>query len=384
MLKFSRAALGRFRRAAALAFCAAALVALAAISRPAPETALRDVGVERSAERRTTDDGEVWESGGDFNGCVCVKTAKPGAWGGLGAFGGLAKPGNRRDVERLRADFDERLRVGAAEFWASRRWEPGAGVALRAVADGWARWNVGAEATARFLETLTASERSAFERRRRSREAFDFAADRAASAEASQEAATALTALKAESKESEGNGAEFDGGVDAALAFLRSLDGNDGASESGADDNIKGGETGGETFLWAAAFDGNPLNAVGAFSTADVVAISVPTDASAARSAFAGAATFFFLASFGVWGGASPRAWTILGGLGGENRWERDFWRLLDAAFRRLGVAAERLRLLFYFARLALFNAFRRFDVEDGTAKRTALAALCASTRLLN
>jgi len=382
MLKISRTALGRFRRAAALAFCAAALVALAAISRPATETALRDVGVERSAERRTTDDGEVWESGGDFNGCVCVKTAKTGVWGG---FGGLAKPGDRRDVERLRADFDERLRVGAAEFWASRRSAPGAGVALRAVADGWARWNVGAEATARFLETLTASERSAFERRRRSREAFDFAAERAASAEASKEAATALTALKAESKENEGNGAEFDGGVDAALAFLRSLDGNENASGGvSGDSNIKGGETGGETFLWAAAFDGNPLNAVGAFSTADVVAISVPTDASAARSTFAAAATFFFLASFGVWGGASPRAWTILGGLGGENRWEREFWRLLDAAFRRLGVAAERLRLLFYFARLALFNAFRRFDVEDGTASKRALAALCASTRLLN
>ena len=383
MLKFSRTAFGRFRRAAALALFAA--LALAAISRPATETALRDVGVERSAERRTTDDGEVWESGGDFNGCVCVKMAKPGAWGGLGAFGGLAKPGDRRDVERLRADFDERLRVGAAEFWASRRWEPGAGVALRAVADGWARWNVGAEATARFLETLTASERSAFERRRRSREAFDFAAERAASAEASQEAATALTALKAESKGSKENGAEFDGGVDAALAFLRSLDGNENASGGvSGDSNIKGGERDVETFLWAAAFDGNPLNAVGAFSTADVVAISVPADASAARSAFAASATFFFLASFGVWSGVSPRAWTILGGLGGENRWEREFWRLLDAAFRRLGVAAERLRLLFYFARLALFNAFRRFDVEDGTASKRALAVLCASTRLLN
>ena len=383
MLKFSRTAFGRFRRAAALALFAA--LALAAISRPATETALRDVGVERSAERRTTDDGEVWESGGDFNGCVCVKMAKPGAWGGLGAFGGLAKPGDRRDVERLRADFDERLRVGAAEFWASRRWEPGAGVALRAVADGWARWNVGAEATARFLETLTASERSAFERRRRSREAFDFAAERTASAEASQEAATALTALKAESKGSKENGAEFDGGVDAALAFLRSLDGNENASGGvSGDSNIKGGERDVETFLWAAAFDGNPLNAVGAFSTADVVAISVPADSTTARSAFAASATFFFLASFGVWSGVSPRAWTILGGLGGENRWEREFWRLLDAAFRRLGVAAERLRLLFYFARLALFNAFRRFDVEDGTASKRALAVLCASTRLLN
>ncbi len=380
MLKFSRTALGRFCRAAALALFAAS--ALAAFLRPATETALRDGGVERSAERRTTDDGEVWESGGDFNGCVCVKTAKMGVWGGFADFGSLAKPGDRRDVKRLRADFDERLRVGAAEFWASRRSEPGASVALRAVADGWARWNVGSEATARFLETLTASERSAFERRRRSRAAFDFAAERTASAEASQEAAMALTALKSEN---EGNGAEFDGGVDAALAFLRSLDGNDGASESGGvDDKIKGGERDVETFLWAAAFDGNPLNAVGAFSTADVVAISVPADASAARSAFAASATFFFLASFGVWGGASPRAWTILGGLGGENRWEREFWRLLDAAFRRLGGAAERLRFLIYFARLALFNAFRRFDVEDGTASKRALAALCASTRLLD
>lgn len=379
MLKFSRTALGRLGRPAALAFFAAALAALAAISRPATETALRGGVVERSAERRTTDGDEAWESGGDFDGVSRVKTAKMGAWS---AFGGLEKPGDRRDVERLRADFDERLRVGAAEFWASRRSAPGASVALRAVADGWARWNVGPEATARFFEALTASERSTFERRRRSREAFDFAADRAASAEASQEAATALTALKSEDEE---NGAEFDGGVDAALAFLRSLDGNDGVSESGCDDdNIKDGDRG-ETFLWAAAFDGNPLNAVGAFSTADVVAISVPADSTAARSAFAASATFFFLSTFGVWGGVSPRAWTaLLGGVGGENRLEREFWRLLDAAFRRLGVAANRLRLLFYFARLALFNAFRRFDVEDGTAKRSAWAALCASTRLLN
>ncbi|MBP3558050.1 MAG: hypothetical protein J6K20_10185, partial [Thermoguttaceae bacterium] len=245
-----------------------------------------------------------------------------------------------------------------------------------------ARWNVGPETTARFLETLTATERSAFERRRRSREAFDFAAERAASAEASLEAASALAALKSENGE---DGAEFDVGVDAALAFLRALDGNDGVSESGRDaDNIKGGERDDAAFLWAAAFDGNPLNAVGAFSTADFVAISVPANKTAARSAFAASATFFFLSTFGVWGGASPRAWTALWGGVGENRLEREFWRLLDAAFRRLGVAAERLRLLFYFARLALFNAFRRFDVEDGTASKRALAALCASTRLLN
>ncbi|MBQ2851348.1 MAG: hypothetical protein IJE77_12770 [Thermoguttaceae bacterium] len=376
MLKIFRTASRRFCRAAALAFCAAAL---AAILRPATESALRDGVVERSAERRTTDGGEVWESGGDFNDVSCVKTAKTGAFGDLS---GWAKPGDRRAVERLRADFDERLRVGATEFWASRRSEPGAGVALRAVADGWARWNVGAEATARFLETLTAIERSAFERRRRSREAFDFAADRAASAEASREAAATLAALKSENEE---NGAEFDGGVDAALAFLRSLDGNENASESvGVDDNIKGGERDVETFLWAAGFDGNPLNAVGALAASDVVAISVPSNSTAARSTFAASAIFFFFSTFGVWGGAPPRTWTILGVLGGENRVEREFWRALDAAFRRLGVAAERLRLLFYFARLALFNAFRRFDVEDGTAKRSALNLLCASTRLLN
>lgn len=379
MLKFSRTALRRFRWAAALAFCAAASTALAAILRPATETALRDGVVERSAERRTTDGGEVWESDGDFNGAFRVKTEKPGV---LDACGGCKKPGDRRAVERFRADFDERLRVGAAEFWASRRSEPEASVALRAVADGWARWNVGPASTARFLETLTASERSAFERRRRSRAAFDFAADRAASAEASREAATALTALKSEDEK---NGAEFDGGVDAALAFLRSLDGNGGASGGDFDDiNKENGESGGETFLWAAAFDGNPLNAVGAFSTADVVAISVPADASAARSAFAASATFFFLSSFGVFGGGSPRAWTALWGGVGENRLEREFWRLLDAAFRRFGVAANRSQLLFYFARLALFNAFRRFDVEDGTALKRSLAALCASTRLLN
>ena len=68
---------------------------------------------------------------------------------------------------------------------------------------------------------------------------------------------------------------------------------------------------------------------------------------------------------------------------GGENRLEREFWRLLDAAFRRLGVAAIKLKKILYFARLALFNAFRRFNVEDGNAKRTALASLCASIRLL-
>jgi hypothetical protein len=376
MLKLPRTAFGRFLRSAALALFA---TALAAILRPATETALRDGGVERSAERRTTDGGEVWESDSDFNGVFRVKTAKMGVWG---AFGGLEKPGDRRDVERFQADFDGRLRIGATEFWSARRLAPGAETALRAIADGWARWNVGAETTARFLETLTATERSAFERRRRSREAFDFAADRAASAEASREAASTLTALKAENGE---DAAEFDGGVDAALAFLRSLDGNAGASGGDFDNiNKENGESGGETFLWAAAFDGNPLNAVGAFSTADVVAVSVPADSTAARSAFAASATFFFLSSFGVFGGVSPRAWTVLlGGVGGENRLEREFWRALDAAFRRLGVAAERLRLLFYFARLALFNAFRRFDVEDGTAKRTALAALCASTRLL-
>lgn len=376
MLKFSRTALGRFRWAA-LAFFAAAL---AAILRPATEPELRDGAFERSAERRTTDGGEVWENNGDFNGGVCVKTAKMGVWGGFGALDGLAKPGDRRVVERLRADFDERLRVGAAEFWTARRSEPRADVALRAVADGWARWNVGPETTTRFLETLTATERSAFERRRRSREAFDFAAERSASAEASREAAATLTALKSENGE---NDAEFDGGVDAALAFLCSLDGNVDALGGDFDNiNKESGESGGETFLWAAAFEGNPLNAVGALAASDVVAISLPSGSTAARSAFA--AAFFLLSPFGVWGGASPRTWTFLGCVDGENRLEREFWRLLDAAFRRFGVALNRLRLLLYFARLALFNAFRRFDVEGGTALKRSLVALCASTRLLN
>ncbi|MBQ7111700.1 MAG: hypothetical protein IJO06_10845 [Thermoguttaceae bacterium] len=376
MLKFSRTALGRFRWAA-LAFFAAAL---AAILRPATEPALRDGVVERSAERLTTDGGEIWESGGDFNGISRVKTANPGA---LGVCGGWEKSNDRRVVERLRTDFNERLRVGATEFWAARRSESGADVALRAVADGWARWNVGAEATARFLEALTATERSAFERRRNEGTAFDFAADRSASAEASREAAATLTALKAESKESEGNGAEFDGGVDAALAFLRSLDGNeDAADDVSGDINIKGEN--GEAFLWAAAFDGNPLNAVGALAASDVVAGGDWASGERARRALAASATFFFLSTFGAFGSVFPRAWTILGGLGGENRWEREFWRLLDAAFRRAGVAAVKLKKLLYFARLALFNAFRRFDVEDGIAERTALASLCASTRLLN
>ncbi len=369
MLKLPRTALGRFRWAAALAIFAAASTA---ILRPATESALRDGAFERSAERRTTDGGEVWESGGDFNGVVRVKTAKAGAFFGGNVCGG-------RVVERFRTDFDERLCDGATEFWSTRRSEPGADVALRTVADGWARWNVGPEATARFLATLTATERSAFERRRRSRSAFDFAADRAASAEASREAASTLAALKSKNGES---GAEFNGGVDAALAFLRSLDGNEDAPDGVSSDiNIKGEN--GETFLWAAAFDGNPLNAVGAFAASDVVAISVPVPLTAARSTLAASATFFFLASFGAFGGVVPRTWAFLGSVGGENRWEREFWRLLDAAFRRAGVAAVKLEKLLYFARLALFNAFRRFDVEDGAALKRTLVSLCASTRLL-
>ena len=256
---------------------------------------------------------------------------------------------------------------------AVRRAEPGAGVALRAVADGWARWDVGPAATTRFLATLTATERSAFERRRRETTAFDFTAERAASAEASQEAATALVALKSENGE---DAAEFDGGVDAALAFLRSLDGNENASD---DANIKG-ELGDEAFLWAAAFEGNPLNAVGALAPSDVVALE---DAAVER-AFAASATLFFLSTFGAVGGVFPRTWTAILGVGGENRLEREFWRGLNAAFRRFGVALANWKKLLYFARLALFNAFRRFDVEDGAAFKRSLAVLCASTRLLN
>ena len=359
MLKFPRIALGRLCLAA-FAFVAAML---AASLRPVVEPALRDGAFERSTERLTTEIDEIWESGGDFNGVRGVKTARPS---------------DRRGVERLRAGFDERLCAGAIEFWSTRRSEPGADVALRAVADGWARWNVGTETTARFLETLTASERSAFERRRRSGAAFDFAAERSASTEASQEAATALVALKSENGE---NGAEFDGGVDAALAFLRSLDGNENAADgvsSGADEKSEPTD---ETFLWASSFEGNPLNAVGALAASDVVAVE---DASAFERAFAASATLFFLSTFGALGGAFPQTWTFLGGVGGDNRLEREFWRLLDAAFRRLGVALANWGKLLSFARLALFNAFRRFAVEDGTAKRAALAALCASTRLLD
>jgi hypothetical protein len=371
MLKLPRTAFGRLYVAAVFAFFAAAFW------RPATETALRDGVFERSSQRRTTDGGEVWESDGDFNGVFRVKTAKMGVWG---AFGSLEMPGDRRDVERFQADFEERLRVGAAEFWASRRSAPGASVALRAVADGWARWNVGPKATARFLETLTATERSAFERRRRAGTAFDFATDRAASAEASKDASAALTALKSEDEE---NGAEFDGGVDAALAFLQTLDGNEGASENVCGDINNKGESDGETFLWAAAFEGNPLNAVGSLAASDVVAISVPSNLASVRSAFAASATFFFLSTFGAFGGSFPRTWTFFGGDGGENRLEREFWRLLDAAFRRFGVALANWKKLLYFARLALFNAFRRSDVEDGVASKRSLAALCASTRLL-
>lgn len=370
MLKFSPTALWRLSLAT-FAFIAAA----SAASRWAPEPALRDGAFERLAARLTTDVGETWGSVGEFNDVAGVKMEEQGAWR---AF---AEAGERRAVERLRGDFDERLRVGAVEFWTARRSEPGAEVALQAVADGWARWGVGPGETARFLATLTATERLAFERRRRSREAFDFAAERAASAEASQEAATALVALKTESGE---DAAAFDGGVDAALAFLGALDGNEGAADDvscGADidANIKG-ETGGEAFLWTAAFDGNPLNAVGALAASDVVALE---GCAAVERAFAASATFFFLSTFGAFGGVFPRTWSAILGVGGENRLEREFWRLLKAAFRRFGVALANWEKLLYFARLALFNAFRRFDVEDGAAFKRSLASLCASTRLL-
>ena len=369
MLKFPRTALGR------LCWAAFALVAATALLRPAAKPALRDGVVERSAARLTTDGGEIWGNGGDFNDFERVKTED---WG---AFGDFEKTGDRCVVERLRADFDGRLCAGAVEFWSTRRSEPGADGALRAVADGWARWNVGPEGTAQFLATLTATERSAFERRRRSGAAFDFAAERLASAEASKEASTTLAALKSEDGE---DGAEFDGGVDAALAFLRTLDGDESALDGDFDDiNKESGETGGEAFLWAAAFDGNPLNAVGALAASDVVALEDVAAVERARRAFAASATFFFLSTFGAFGGAFPRTWAFIGGVGGEILLEREFWRLLDAAFRRLGVAAIKLKKILYFARLALFNAFRRFNVEDGNAKRTALASLCASIRLL-
>lgn len=363
MLKFPRIALGRL----CLAAFALVAAALAASLRPVAEPALRDGAFERSTARLTTDGGEVWEVGGDFNGVEAVKTARSGD-----------RLGGERGVEWLRADFDERLCGGAVEFWSTRRSEPGADVALRAIADGWARWKVGPAATAQFSQTLTAAERSAFERRRRSRKAFDFAAERAASAEASQEAATALVALKSENGE---NDAEFDGGVDAALAFLQTLDGSEDAAGGGSSVDAAPGEPTDEAFLWASSFEGNPLNAVGALAASDVVAVE---DASAFERAFAASATLFFLSTFGALGGAFPRTWTFLGGVGGDNRLEREFWRLLDAAFRRLGVALANWGKLLYFARLALFNAFRRFAVEDGTAKRAALAALCASTRLLD
>ncbi|MBR4833098.1 MAG: hypothetical protein IKU86_02035 [Thermoguttaceae bacterium] len=366
MLKFPRTAPGRFRWAT-FALVAAAL---AAFWGRATDSTSRDGVFERSAKRLTTDVGEVWES-------VGVQTKKSNV------FGDWGKSASRRGVEPLRADFDERLRVGATEFWASRRSGPRASGALRAVADGWARWNVGAEATARFLETLTTVERSAFDRRRRESAAFDFATERAASEEASREASATLAALKLEAGEGP---AEFDGGLDAALTFLRSLDGNETASDDGRVDCNKKeekSESGGETFLWAAAFDGNPLNAVGAFAAADFIAISDSAAVERARRAFASSATFFFLSTFGAFGGVFPRAWTALWGVGGESRLEREFWRFLDATFRRLGVALANLGKLLSFARLALFNAFRRFDVEDGLASRRTLAALCASTRLL-
>ena len=366
MLKFSPTALWRLSLAT-FAFIAAA----SAASRWAPEPALRDGAFERSAARLTTDVGETWGSVGEFNDVAGVKMEEQGAWR---AF---AEAGERRAVERLRGDFDERLRVGAVEFWTARRSEPGAEVALQAVADGWARWGVGPGETARFLATLTATERLAFERRRRSREAFDFAAERAASAEASQEAATALVALKSENGE---DAAEFDGGVDAALAFLGALDGNENATDGASDDvNIKD-ETVDAAFLWAAAFDANPLNAVGAFAPSDVVALE---GCAAVERAFAASATFFFLSTFGAFGGVFPRTWSAILGVGGENRLEREFWRGLNAAFRRFGVALANWEKLLYFARLALFNAFRRFDVEDGAAFKRSLASLCASTRLL-
>ncbi len=383
MLKFPRNAPGR------VGWAALALIAATcwATLWPKFEPALRDGVGTRAARRQTTDDGAVWENGGVFSVSNGGKTAVFGDGGGLGKRGVFERPGGLREVERLRDDFDERLFVGAVEFWEARRFEPGADVALRAVADGWARWGVGNAATARFLETLTTAERAAFERRRREGAKFDFSAERAAAAEASREAAASLAALSLESEKNGENEAEFDG-VAAASAFLRSLDGDgddSGELENFGDLGKPGGlgESGGETFLWAAAFDGNPLNSVGAFSAADVVAVSAdPAAFERARRAFSTSAILFFLSTLGGFGGGSLRTAGEL--FGGTSRLEREFWRRLDAAFRRLGVAAFGLKKLLYFARLALFNAFRRFNVEDGVAAKAASARLFASVRLLN
>lgn len=377
MLKFPRNAPGR------VGWAALALIAATcwATLWPKFEPALRDGVGTRAARRQTTDDGAVWENGGIFSVSNGGKTAVFGDGGGLGKRGAFERPGGLREVERLRDDFDERLFVGAVEFWEARRFEPGADVALRAVADGWARWGVGNAATARFLETLTTAERAAFERRRREGVKFDFSTERAAAAEASREAAASLAALSLESEKNGENEAEFDG-VAAASAFLRSLDGD--GDDSGKLENFGNlGEPGGETFLWAAAFDGNPLNSVGTFSAADVVAVSTdPAAFERARRAFSTSAILFFLSTLGGFGGGSLRTAGEL--FGGTSRQEREFWRRLDAAFRRLGVAASGLKKLLYFARLALFNAFRRFNVEDGVAAKAASARLFASVRLLN
>lgn len=377
MLKFPRNASGR------VGWAALALIAATcwAMLWPKFEPALRDGVGTRAARRQTTDDGAVWENGGFFSVSNGGKTAVFGDDGCLGKRGAFGRLGGLREVERLRDDFDERLFVGAVEFWEARRFEPGADVALRAVADGWARWGVGNATTALFLETLTTAERAAFERRRREGAKFDFSAERAAAAEASREAAASLAALSLESEKNGINEAEFDG-VAAASAFLRSLDGD--GDDSGELENFGNwGEIGGETFLWAAAFDGNPLNAVGAFSAADVVVVSAdPAAFERARRAFSTSAILFFLATFGGFGGGSLRTAGEL--FGGTSRLEREFWRRLDAAFRRLGVAAFDLKKLLYSACLALFNAFRHFNVEDGVAAKAASARLFSSVRLLN
>ncbi len=311
------------RFAAASAVLAVLTLWAAALCRTATEPRAVDGVLNRAAIRSTLDERKNWET---------ARSLRPSAE-------------NVASSRRVRAAFGERLIDGATEFLA-RNGDDAA--ARRTVAVGLARWGVErATATRVFSAFESAAERDAAQAVFSRVEAFDFAAEREASRSAARRAADVFSTLK--------RGGEFDenapnddfSGIDAALDFLRELDGE----SSGAV------ETASEPFV--VAFDwtsGNPLDSAGIFAATDFV--EARTDAAlTAENALETAAIFFFLTTFGAFGtfNVAPTCRELA-----------EFCRALNAA-RRIGTVSQ----LLLTAPFATFFAPRRFE----TAAEFAFAA---------
>lgn len=214
-------------------------------------------------------------------------------------------------ARRVRAAFGERLIDGATEFLA-RNGDDAA--ARRTVAVGLARWGAERAAAERVL-AFSPVERAVFSRV----EPFDFAAEREASRSASRRAAGVFSTLKRGGEFGENAQNDDFSGIDAALDFLRELDGE----TSGDVENAS------KPFVAALDWtNGNPLDSVGIFAATDFV--EARTDASlTAENALETAAFFFFLTTFGAFGGANCRELV-------------EFWRALNAS-RRIGTALQLL-----------------------------------------